>query len=96
MQTYHIEHSISDLRKAVSFGLSTMESHDEIAGTIYVTPDMAKRLVLTMPDEIHFDYIPEGIGMLRTAYLKFMPSVKENEIRFVNEHKTIEIRLYLI
>jgi hypothetical protein len=96
MQTYHIEHSISDLKKAVAFGFITMESHDEIVGSVYVMPATAKKLILAMSEDIKFDFIPEGIGMIRTAYLKFMPSVKDNEIRFINLDKTVEIKLYLI
>jgi hypothetical protein len=91
-----MEYPGSDLKRAVESGFSYVESQDEIVGTVYVTPDMAKRLILAMPDDIHFDYIPEGIGMLRTAYLKFLPSVKENEIRFVSQTKDIELKLYII
>lgn len=95
MTSYQIEYPISDLKKAVQAGFGYMESMDHIVGTIYASPAVVKQLVLSMPDDIHFDYIPEGIGMLRTAYLKFMPSVKENEIRFFNQDKTVELRLYL-
>jgi hypothetical protein len=95
MQTYQIEYPISDLKRAVEAGFTYLESMDYIVGSVYVTPAMAKQLVLNMADDIQFDYIPEGIGMLRTAYLKFMPSVKENEIRFFNQDKSVELRLYL-
>lgn len=95
MQTYQVEYDAQDLKGAIKCGFSYMETKDEIVGTIYVAPNMAKNLVLSAPDEIHFDYIPEGIGMLRTAYLKYLPSVKDNEIRFVNQEDTLELRLYL-
>ena len=91
-----MEYDRSDLDKAVRFGFHYVESLDEIVRAVYVTPEIGKQIVLAMPSEVHFDYIPEGIGMLRTAYLKFMPSVKANEIRFINQDNDIELRLYLI
>lgn len=96
MQSYQMEYPISYVKKAVEMGFRYIESMDHIVGSIYVTPAMAKKMTICMPDDIQFDYIPEGIGMLRTAYLKYMPSVKSNEIRFVNQGDDIELRLYLI
>ena len=95
MTSYQMEYPISDLKKAVQEGFHYIESMDEIVGIVYVTPPMAKQITLNMSEDVHFDYIPEGIGMLRTAYLKFLPSVKENEIRFINQDKTVELCLYL-
>lgn len=95
MTSYQMEYPISDLKRAVREGFHYIESMDEIVGIVYVTPPMAKQITLSMPEDVHFDYIPEGIGMLRTAYLKFLPSVKENEIRFINQDKTVELCLYL-
>lgn len=96
MQTYYMEYDKSDLEKAIKLGFLYLESRDEIVGTIYVAPAMAKDIVLRMPGEVTFDYIPEGIGMLRTAYLKYLPSARNNEIIFINQNNTVELKLHLI
>jgi hypothetical protein len=77
-------------------GFSYIELRDDIVGAVEVRPETGKSLVLAMPDEIKFDFIPEGVGMVRTAYLKFSPTLKDNEIRFTNVNKTLELRMFLI
>jgi hypothetical protein len=52
-----------------------------------------KRIVLAMPDEVNFDYIPEGFGMLRTAYLKFKPMADDQEIRLVSHDGSVVVRI---
>ncbi len=96
IKTYQIEWDSQDIKGAIKCGFSYMEQKDEIVGIIYLTPTIAKRVVLAIPDEVLFDYIPEGIGRYRTAYLKYRPNLKDTEIRFLNQHETIELRMVLI
>ena len=96
MQSYQIEYPTSDLKKAVELGFHYMETMDEIVGTVFVAPAMAQKITMCMPGDVRFDYIPEGVGVIRTAYLKFLPSVKDNEIRFLNKESSVELWLYLI
>ena len=95
MRTFKLEWDSDDIAGAVLLGFDYMERRDEIVGSMYACPAVLKEIVLALPNEVEFAYIPEGFGMFRTAYLKFKPSVKENEIRFVNQEKTTELRLFL-
>lgn len=96
IKSYQIEWDNSDIKGAIRSGFSYMEMKDEIVGTIFLTPSVAKRVVLALPEEVTFDYIPEGIGRYRTAYLKYRPNLRDTEIRFMNQHETIELRMSLI
>lgn len=96
IKIYQIEWDNTDIKGAIQCGFSYMELRDEIVGTIYLTPSVAKRIVLALPDEVFFDYIPEGIGRCRTAYLKYRPNLRDVEVRFLNQHETIELRMTLI
>jgi hypothetical protein len=87
---------MTDIAGAVLMGFEYMERMDQIVGVIYVSPSTAKKIVIAMPDEVHFDYIPEGIGMVRTAYLKFKPTVRGDELRFLNQDETVEVRVILV
>jgi len=93
---FQVEWDIADIAGAVLMGFDYMERMDQIVGIIYVSPSTAKEIVLAMPHEVHFDYIPEGIGIIRTAYLKFKPTVRNNELRFVNQDESIEVRVVLV
>lgn len=84
-----------DLKRAILMGFSYFETQDEIVGFVYANPKTLKRIILDMYDEIDFDFIPNGVGYLRTAYLKFS-HVKENEIRFENIDRNIELKIVLI
>lgn len=95
MDSYKIEWNGDDLKGAVILGFDYMERQDEIVGFVYCPPALMKEIILEMPDEVDFQYIPEGVGMLRTAYLKFKPSVRHNEIQFWNQEQTKEVRLFL-
>jgi len=95
MKSYTMEWDKEDLHGAILMGFDYIERKDEIVGCIYVSPRILKDIVLSLPDEFDFDYIPEGVGMIRTAYVKFKPSVRENEIRFENQEKSIQVRLIL-
>jgi hypothetical protein len=91
-----IERSRQCVKSAVLSGFDYFESKDTIVGMILGGPGMVKSIVVTMPDEVFFCFIPEGIGMLRTAYLKMVPYMSNNEIRFVDQDKTETLRMFLI
>jgi hypothetical protein len=69
---------------------------DEMVGFVQACPQTVKRIVLALPEDVEFSYIPEGLGMIRTAYLQFRPTVRDDEIRFLNREETIELRLNLV
>lgn len=96
MDIYHIEYDKSDLKEAIRCGFEYLERKDEIVGTVVTNPQLLKKIILTVPEDVEFAYIPEGVGMLRTAYLKVMPGIKSNEIRFTNQEKTVSARMLLI
>ena len=93
---YHIEYNRNLISRAMDIGFHYVESQDEIVGTIYTNPGLMKYIVLSCTSEIKFDYIPQGIGIFRTAYLKFYPLVKSNEIRFLTKHETFIVKMFLI
>ena len=95
MQSYLMEWKADDIQGAVLMGFSYIEKHDHIVGIITANPPLVKKIVLEMEDEVEFDYIPEGIGMLRTAYLKYSPTNRENEIRFHSQDNSIKLRIFL-
>lgn len=94
MESYTMEWDRSDIPGAIAMGFNYVEAKDEIVGIIAARPEMLKEIVLAMPSEIKFDYIPDGIGILRTAYLK-RSFIRGNEIRFKNQQDTINLRLFL-
>jgi len=83
MDSYTMQWDSSDIPGAIRMGFNYIENKDEIVGFVYACPSTLKAIVLSIPDDIYFDYIPDGIGMLRTAYLK-RASLKQEEIRFIN------------
>jgi len=94
METRHVIcQEGDDVRAAVLDGFKFMECLDHIVGIIYATPATIKEIVLAMPDEVSFDYIPEGVGRLRTAYLKFRPMPFEGEIRMVSHDGAVTLRI---
>jgi hypothetical protein len=82
LRTYSIAWDGINVRAALLEGFRYMESLDHIVGVVQATPPMMKSIVLAMPDEVMFDYIPEGFARMRTAYLKyrFLPSDKEMQL----------------
>lgn len=82
-----------DIRSIILNGFEFVESLDHIVGIVYASPSIMKRIVLAMPDEVNFDYIPEGFGMLRTAYLKFKPMADDQEIRLVSHDGSVVVRI---
>jgi hypothetical protein len=83
----------SDTRAIILDGFLFMEGLDHIVGIIYASPSTMKSIVLAMPEEVSFDYIPEGLGMLRTAYLKFRPLPTEGEVRMVSQDDSTVLRI---
>jgi hypothetical protein len=94
MQSYTMEWDAQNLSGALQMGFNYIEAKDEIVGFVYANPTVLKRIVLAVPEEVSFDFIPDGIGMYRTAYLKRW-SLRDDEIRFVNQGDTVRLRLFL-
>lgn len=93
---YHMEYDRNLLSKAIDCAFHYVESHDDIVGTIYASPETVKKLVLEFPNDVKFECVHQGIGIFRTAYLKYLPSVRENGIIFINQHETFKLKLNLI
>lgn len=92
--TYKIA-DITNLEGALNECFTEIEMQDEIVRYIYVNAATMKDLILKMPDDIDFDYIPNGVGYLRTAYLKFHPGLRDNFFKFTTENENIVLRLEL-
>ena len=95
MITYCLEWRNDDIKGAVLIGFFYMELLDEIAGFISARPEIVKKILFAFPEDFKCDFIPDGVGMLRTAYVLYK-SLKWNEIRFVNRDKTIELQIILV
>lgn len=93
---YIMEYDKTKLSNAIDCAFHYMESMDEIVGVVYATPDMMKKIILNFPDEVKLDYIYQGIGTFRTSYMKYLPSVKENSIIFLNQHESFKLKLILL
>ena len=91
----HVSTTVStkDISSAISDCFTEIELHDEIVRYIYVNAATMKNLILEIPNEIEFDYIPNGVGYLRTAYLKFHPGLRDNVYKFSSENERITLRL---
>lgn len=93
---YIMEYDKCLFSKAIDCAFHYIELHDDIVGTIFASPAMIKKLVLAFPSEVEFDYVHQGIGMFRTAYIKYLPSVRENGMLFLNQHETFRLKLLFI
>lgn len=96
LPVYNMEFDKNLFTRAIECAFKYIELHDDVVGTIYANPDRIKQIVLSFPEEIKFDYVHQGIGTFRMAYLKYLPAVKENGIWFINQHETFKIKLSLI
>ena len=85
----------SSIGKAIEDCFTEIELKDEIVRYVYVNADTMKRLILEVPNEIKFDYILNGVGYLRTAYLKFHPGLSDNVIKFATDFESIVLKLKL-
>lgn len=95
MDLYKLEWDSKDIKGAINIGFYYIETLDEIAGFICARPEIVKRILLAFPEEFKCDFIPNGVGILRTAYVLYK-SLKWNEIRFVNRDKTKELQIILV
>lgn len=95
MISYQMEVDGRDIKRAINVGFNYMESQDEIVGLVYANPKLVKDIILSMPEEVDFDYIPNGVGYLRTAYLKFS-HVREKILKLENVDRTQELKIILI
>lgn len=94
MEDFHMEWDSRDLPGAISMGFTYLEARDHIVGFVYAHPELMKQLIIECPDEVNLSYIPEGIGVIRTAYLKYKYGWR-SEIMFCDQDKTICLRLSL-
>lgn len=85
-----------DIVGAIRFIFDYFERQDEIVGFIHIHPKLLKALVFSIGDEIEFDFIPEGVGMIRTAYLKFAPNIDTHQMAAYNQEKSIGITINLV
>jgi hypothetical protein len=83
-----------DIYQLVKRGFEYFEHKDMIVGFVVVHPRMLKRIVLDMPDDFEFDFIPEAVGRLGTANVS-LKAIPENEIRFSDQNKHEQIRLFI-
>lgn len=93
---YTMEFDKDHFSKAINFAFQYIEQQDDVVGTVFANPSLIKEIVLTFPDEVKFDYVHQGIGIFRTAYLKYLPSIRENCLIFINQHETFKLKLSLI
>lgn len=93
---YTMEYNKNNLKDAINCAFHYVESYDFIVGTIFSSPDLIKALVLEFSKEVKFDYIHQGIGTFRTAYLKYLPIIRKPEYLFVNREETFKLKLKLI
>lgn len=93
---YIMEYNKNNFKGAINCAFHYVESYDFMVGTIYSSPDLIKALVLEFPNEVKFDYIHQGIGTFRTAYLKYLPIIRRSEYLFVNREETFKLKLRLI
>lgn len=96
MVTYQEVYKKRDIRGAVRYGFNYLEGMDYIVGHVHTTPYIAKQIVLNVPEDVVFDYVHHGLGMIRTAYFKMVPTLQDNEIRFLDQEKSVRLRLFLI
>lgn len=92
---YALEWPSNDIKGATRIGFTYLETMDEIAGFIFARPEIIKKVIFEFPEDFHCDFIPGGVGILRTAYVKYK-SLKWNELRFVNREQTVELQIRLI
>jgi len=91
-------HKVSDIKgvkEALNECFSEIEALDEIVKYAYVNARTMKELILRVPSEIAFDYIPNGVGYLGTAYLKFHPGLMDGVVKFTTDQETVILRLEL-
>ena len=91
-----MEYSKENIVHAVMSAFYYIECSDEMVGEICCNPSRMKQIVQAFFNEVEFDYIPEGIGRFRGAYLKYLPSSASNEITFVTHSESYRLKMLLI
>ena len=92
MQTFIMEWDADDVRGAIQAGFNYVERKDVIVTSVLANPSTMQKVVYAVPEDVKFDYIPDGIGFIRTAYFR-RKILKDNEIRFISQDSEIELRL---
>lgn len=96
LPVYYLEFDKNFIKKGIECAFQYIELLDDVVGTIYGTPQMIKKLVLAFPNEVEFDYVYQGIGRFKTAYLKYLPTTRENELVFLNRNETYKLKLLFV
>jgi hypothetical protein len=94
MESFKTEWDSRDIRGAIRTGFHLLESKDKIVGFLSIHPTLMKSVILENQEDITFDYIPEGLGFIRTAYLRFKFG-RPNEMLFVDQDRTEELVITL-
>lgn len=94
MEIFRAEWDSKDVGGAIKLGFNFLEIKDKIVGFVSVHPSVMKTVILETHDDITFDYIPEGLGFIRTAYLRFKFG-RPNEIIFLDQEKSEELIITL-
>lgn len=95
MVSYCMEWPKENIKGAILTGFTYIETLDEIVGFVCARPEVVKKILFNLPNEFKLDFIPRGVGILRTAYVYYKP-LRHDEIRMVNRDKTIELQIKLI
>ena len=94
MEISKAEWNAKDIGGAIKLGFNFLEIKDKIVGFVAAHPSVMKALIIAAHDDITFDYIPEGIGFIRTAYLTLRFG-RTNEIAFIDQDKTEQLIISL-
>lgn len=93
IKSVSVSYSPGDYRQAIEKGFNEIESMDEIALHVYANAKTMKDIIIEAPDEVEFDYIPNGIGYIRTAYLKFHPGLRDGSLKITNDTASVVVRV---
>jgi len=94
VESYTIEWDGEDILGALDVGFHYLEMKDQIVRFLYASPTNLKRIILASPGEVNFDYIPDGIGYFRTAYL-LREKMRDGWLKLLNQERTVELRIVL-
>jgi len=95
MLKYTLQWPANDIKNAILVGFNYLEHMDHIVGFISARPEIVKKILFAFPEELKMDFILDGVGTLRSAYVLYK-SLRWDEIRMVNRDKTIELQIILI
>ena len=95
MFKYTLQWPSNDIKGAILTGFNYLETMDHIVGFISARPEIVKKILFAFPEDFKLDFIPNGVGILRTSYVLYK-SLRWDEIRMVNRDKTIELQIILV